>query len=280
MLIALDYRCISTSCNFSSFSTGIKWIMGMKIKQGSVKGTNKPEHNEKQVKQLMECKKVTSYTSIELKMIYSDIKEDKCYKILKPGVCNKVRKLWINRRGKIEGKHLKFSFKQMGVNHDNITIINNKNEYTKNKSIHGIKGCLVNIQSLRNKDLALRYHLTAYQTDICVTTETWLKNNDADKIWLEASELNNNGYKLDAVNRNKRKGGGIALIHDTNIKVKKKSHRNMKLFKNCIWKVTAKESTITILVVYRPPYINKNQSTINIFLDAFTEWMTNLIASE
>ena len=43
----------------------------------------------------------------------------------------------------------------MGVNHGNITIIN-KNEYTKSRSIHRIRGCLVNIQSLKNKDLALR----------------------------------------------------------------------------------------------------------------------------
>ena len=45
----------------------------------------------------------------------------------------------------------------------------------------------------------------------------------------------------------------------------------MKSFENCIWKVTAKESTITIVAVYRPPYINKKQTTINIFLNEFTE---------
>ena len=70
--------------------------------------------------------------------------------------------------------------------------------------------------------------------DICVTTETWLKNNDADVICLEASVVNNEGNKLDAANRSERKGGGLALMHCTNIKVKKKSHRIMKLFKNCI----------------------------------------------
>ena len=90
----------------------------------------------------------------------------------------------------------------MGVNHANTTIIN-KNEYTKSRSIHGIRGCLVNIQSLKNKDLALDY-LTANQIDICVTTETWLINNYADEIWLEACVLNNKGYELDAVNRNER----------------------------------------------------------------------------
>ena len=228
----------------------------------------------------MECKKINSYTSSELKTIYNDIKGDKCYKILKPGVCNKVRKLQLNRRGKRGGKHLKLSFKQIGVNNDNITIINSKNEYTKSRLIHGIRGCLVNIQSLKNKDLALRDYLTDNQIDICVTTETQLKNNDADEIWLEACVLNNKGCQLDVVNRNERKGGGIALIHQTKIKVKKKIHRKQKSFENCIWKVTAKESTITIVAVYRPLYSNKNQTTINIFLNEFTEWMTDLIARE
>ena len=243
----------------------------------SVKGTNELEQNGKQAKQLMECKKLTSYASMELKVIYNDIKGDKCYKLLKPGVCNKVRNLWLNGRGKRGGKHLKLSLKQMGVNHDNLTIINNINEYTKSRSNHCIKGCLVNIQSLKNKDLTLRDHLTANQMDICVATETWLKNNDADAIWLEVSVLNNEGYKLDAANRNERKGG-LALIHHS--KVKKKIHRIMKSFENCIWKVTAKESTITLVVIYRPPYSNKNQITIHVFLDKFTEWMTNLIANE
>ena len=65
----------------------------------------------------------------------------------------------------------------------------------------------------QNKDLRLRDHLTANQMDICVSIETLLKNNDADAIWLEASVLSNEGYKLDAPNRNERKGGGLALIH-------------------------------------------------------------------
>ena len=85
---------------------------------------------------------------------------------------------------------------------------------------------------------------------------------------------------MDAVNRNERKGGGVALIHGANIKVKKKSHRKMKSFENCIQKVTAKESTITIVAVYRPPYSNKNHITINVFLNDFMEWMTDLIARE
>ena len=59
---------------------------------GSVKGTNEPEQNGKQAKQLIECKKVTLYTSMELKTIYSDIKGDKLYKLMKPRVYNKVRK--------------------------------------------------------------------------------------------------------------------------------------------------------------------------------------------
>ena len=182
--------------------------------------------------------------------------------------------------GKRQGKHLKLSFKQTGVNPDSLTIINNKNEYTKSRSSHGIKDCPVNIQSHKNKDLTLRDHLTANQMDICVTTETCLKNNDADAIWLEASVLNNKRYTLDAANRNERKWGGSALIHCTYIKVKKKSHRIMKSFENWIWKVTAKESTITLVAIYRPPYSNKNQTTITVFLDEFMQCMTDLIANE
>ena len=45
--------------------------------------------------------------------------------------------------------------------------------------------------------------------------------------------------------------------------------------------MTTKESIITLVAIYRPStYSNKNQTTINIFLNEFTEWMTDLIANE
>ena len=50
-------------------------------------------------------------------------------------------------------------------------------------------------------------------------TETWLRNNDEDRTWLDCSVLNNNDYKAKTSNRADRIGGGIALIHKDSIKV-------------------------------------------------------------
>ena len=44
-------------------------------------------------------------------------------------------------------------------------------------------------------------------------TDTRLKTMDKDKAWVNTSDLKNNNLRLDTVNRTKRQGGGIALLH-------------------------------------------------------------------
>ena len=41
-------------------------------------------------------------------------------------------------------------------------------------------------------------HLFEHKNEICVVTETGLRNADSDKIWIDASELSKYGYKTDA----------------------------------------------------------------------------------
>ena len=49
------------------------------------------------------------------------------------------------------------------------------------------------------------------QVDLAILTETWLC--EEDEVWVNASECNKNGYKLETVNRKNRRGGGIGLIY-------------------------------------------------------------------
>ena len=43
--------------------------------------------------------------------------------------------------------------------------------------------------------------------------ETWLKDTDEDRAWIATSNIDNNEYQLQTINRSTRQGGGVALLH-------------------------------------------------------------------
>ena len=45
-------------------------------------------------------------------------------------------------------------------------------------------------------------------------------------------------------------------------------------FEYRVWKVKAKKTTITVIVIYHPPYTAKTSSTNAMFLDDFTNWLS------
>jgi hypothetical protein len=50
---------------------------------------------------------------------------------------------------------------------------------------------------------------THVKIDFALLTETWL--TDEDKIWIDGCDLNKDGYLIDAIHRQTRSGGGLAL---------------------------------------------------------------------
>ena len=121
------------------------------------------------------------------------------------------------------------------------------------------------MQSLKNNDIILLDHLIEKKTDICIVTETWLKENDA--IWLECSDISRNGYKIQTHNRNIRKGGGLAIVSRSNLKVSASEANHTRSKEYAVWKVNTGTVTINIIAIYYPPYWDINQSTNAMFLD-------------
>ena len=76
-----------------------------------------------------------------------------------------------------------------------VNINEDKTQLQANSSSN-IKVTLVNIQSIRNKDLILYDYLQSNDTDICILTETWLQNCDSNEIWLDMTYLNKNEFKM------------------------------------------------------------------------------------
>ena len=87
--------------------------------------------------------------------------------------------------------------------------------------------------------MILHEYLDSTKNDVFIITETWLKDNDLDKVWVLGSELNNNGYPLLNVNRpmnTKARDGGIVTILNVNIKLlKTEPGLNFQSFKVAEW---------------------------------------------
>ena len=89
------------------------------------------------------------------------------------------------------------------------------------------------------------------KTDICIVTETWLKEDD--KIWLECCDLSKNGYQIHSGNRKNRRGGGLAIISTISIKITLLEQGEKSSFEYIVWKVNTGNSSITLLEIYHPP---------------------------
>ena len=101
-----------------------------------------------------------------------------------------------------------------------------------------------NLQSLKGKAIATGYLLDS-KTDVLMAMETWLKDNDKDKVWLLGSCINKGEFRCVTSNRSgTRKGGGLAIIYKPGLGIKCISTENEKksTFQFAVWKLEIKTS--------------------------------------
>ena len=100
------------------------------------------------------------------------------WKKLELDTCIIIRRLRLNKRGKHAGKKIRESLitnRQGSINQNNLTVIEPK----QNCNIHNrVKAALVNIQSLKSKGNDLITYLSDAKLDLCILTETWLREED------------------------------------------------------------------------------------------------------
>ena len=79
----------------------------------------------------------------------------------------------------------------------------------------------LNARSVKNKSTSICDLMLSNNADILALTETWL-GTSVDKPVI--SENTPNGYSIHQIVRNGKTGGGIAVIHKSNIEVKRSKH--------------------------------------------------------
>ena len=88
---------------------------------------------------------------------------------------------------------------------------------------------LLNAQLINNKELVLYGQLVHHDVDISILTETWLSKNDSDTTWLQYTVLNKVPYQMLTSNRTGRKGGGVALIVKSHLRVKQTGNTGLHI---------------------------------------------------
>ena len=86
------------------------------------------------------------------------------------------------------------------------------------------------------------------------------------------------GYKMVHIPRPQgRRGGGVGLIHRTNIKVKNETGVQFMSFEHMAVTLSAKSTVIRIIVLYRPPLSKKNGLKFTTFLEEFSKLLEDVM---
>ena len=143
------------------------------------------------------------------------------------------------------------------ANYSNLTQVNITNDGRVRKFTKQLNIGLINSQSIKNKDELIAEYLISNNIDACILTETRLTNSNNDKIWLECSEIGQNGYKINNMNRKDRKGGGLAITYENHLKVNIEKCGVTQSFEYALWTLSTTSSRTNILAIYQPPYLEK-----------------------
>ena len=118
-----------------------------------------------------------------------------------------------------------------------------------------------------------------YKLDALDITETWLQNTVEDDTWLQASEFHKDGHEISNINRQDKRGGGIALLYSSKYKVKTVAHTKYSSFESRVWHKQFGSTHYTLLGVYHPPVGMQQGITNSIFTDDLPELLTEVVSN-
>jgi hypothetical protein len=134
----------------------------------------------------------------------------------------------------------------------------------------------VNARSIRNKTARIQQHIESLDLDVLTITETWAKDAlDGDDHLRRACPP---GYSFLHTAREKRNGGGVAIIHQSTIGVAgSKAASECSSFSSFEFVgalLCVNSIYIDLLVIYRPPL-----NSISLFLEEFSSLLERLASS-
>ena len=122
-----------------------------------------------------------------------------------------------------------------------------------------------------DKPLAISEFLQENKIDILSLSETWLSSNTLDST---LNSLTPSGFSLLHTPRPVGKGGGVAFIYRSFLKLKKLIIPKISSFEAICVQLSISSSSFILLSVYRPP-----TSSIPVFLSEFSSLLEELVSS-
>ena len=136
----------------------------------------------------------------------------------------------------------------------------------------------LNTQSIKNKEQLVLRELNHKNIDICIVTESWIK--DSDEVWLKGSDLNKGPYRCYTTNREYAVGGGILLICKSSLDVKVLDKANNHTYEHATWQITHKKKHHSYRDIPPPPPPLKDRIMNGMFIDEFTEHLVTLLTNK
>ena len=87
-------------------------------------------------------------------------------------------------------------------------------------------------------------------------------------------------YQMLTSNRTGRKGGSVAFIAKSYLKVKEIGEGQLRSFQFCKWQVQMHHTIITLVSIYHQPYNNKTKVTNGEFLDEYMDCIAETVAND
>ena len=103
-----------------------------------------------------------------------------------------------------------------------------------------------------NKTQEIQLELVNNNLDLCILTETWIKECDT----ITPTRLCPNGYKSLSISRQDRVGGGIAIVYKCELNISLASNQPFKTMESSCFSISTGNRLINLITIYRPPDSN------------------------
>lgn len=155
-----------------------------------------------------------------------------------------------------------------GVHQDNLVRVP---LHTEDRNTKPLKVFTLNCRSVKNKALSLCDFIVSEDADILALTETWLGTSVDPGV---IAELLPKGYDILHSSRKEQRGGGVAVIFRTSIKVNQINTENVYThFEHLDCSITITNTHLRLGVIYRPPPSRKNGFRDCVFFDEWSSYL-------
>lgn len=135
--------------------------------------------------------------------------------------------------------------------------------------------CCLNARFIKNKSADFAYYAFSIGADIFTMGESCCFDRDV----AHKTEITLPGYKLFEHQRVGRTGGGIALLLNEAIDVRKVDSGERRSFEFGEWILKHGSSKLRVIVIYRIPYSAAHPVSTSVFLDEFPSYLESVVMS-